>query len=260
MIVVQASDFNLRRAVLRAAHEEEDVVADGRRAVEAIERGFPRVVVRDGSHDWPPVPEGVRLVRIRDTVLEQWESERRAVELPPTRLDHLTQRISTAVEKTGGDRSWVDRSLAELARASGRRLPKALRSFGRRVLEFPSHYTSLHPLAHACGTSRGALKARFRRRDLSSPSTYLRWFRLMAVAHVLSDRDMTVAESASRLGFTSDGNLCRMMASVAEMTPTEVRDPKGWNRLTVTFAWSHLSHERLEAWSTFDRLFERRIA
>ena len=31
--------------------------------------------------------------------------------------------------------------------------------------------------------SRGALKARFRRRDLPSPSTYLRWFRILAVAH-----------------------------------------------------------------------------
>lgn len=260
MIVVQATDRNLRRAVLRAAHHEEDVVADSRRAVEAIERGFPRLVVRDGSHDWPPVPDGVRLVRVQDSVLEQWESERRSVDLPPTRLDHLTRRIATTVEKTTSDRSWVDRSLAELARASGRRLPGALRSFGRRVLEFPSHYTSLHPLADACGTSRGALKARFRRRELSSPSTYLRWFRLMTVAHVLSDREVTVAEAASRLGFTSDGNLCRMMANVAEMTPTEVRSVKGWHRLTVTFAWSHLSDEQLEAWSTLDRLFERRIA
>lgn len=260
MIVVQASDRYLCRAVLRAAHDEEDVVADARRAVEAIERGFPRLVVRDGSHDWPPVPDGVRLVRIRDSVLERWERERWAVELPPTRLDHLTQRISTTVDKRTGDRSWVDRSLAELARASGRRLPGALHSFGRRVLEFPSHYTSLHPLAHACGTSRGALKARFRRRGLSSPFTYLRWFRLMAVAHVLSDREVTVAEAAGRLGFTSDGNLCRMMANVAEMTPTEARSRKGWHRLVVTFAWSHLSHEQLEAWATLDRLFERRVA
>lgn len=260
MIVVQASDRNLRRAVLRAAHDEEDVVADTRRAVEAIERGFPRLVVRDDSHDWPPVPDGVRIVRIRDSVLARWESERRAVELPPTRLDYLAQRISTAVEKTSVDRSWVDRSLADLARASGRRLPGALRSFGRRVLEFPSHYTSLHPLAHACGTTRGALKARFRRRDLSSPSTYLRWFRLIAVAQVLSDPGVTVAEAASRLGFTSDGNLCRMMANVTEMTPTDVRSREGRNRLTVGFAWSHLSYAQLEAWSTFDRLFERRVA
>lgn len=260
MIVVQASDRSLRRAVLRAAHHEEDVVADSRIAVEAIERGFPRLVIRDASHDWPPVPHGVRVVRVGESMLERWETERRSADLPPTRIDHLTQKIRTTVEKTAGDRGWVDRSLAELARASGRRLPGPLRSFGRRILEFPSHYTSLHPLADACGTSRGALKARFRRRDLSSPSTYLRWFRLMAVAHVLSDPEVTVAEAASRLGFTSDGNLCRMMANVTDMTPTEVRSSKGWNRLTVTFAWSHLSHEQLEGWSTLDVLFERRIA
>lgn len=260
MIVVQVSDPALRKAVLRAAHPEEDVVADARLAVEAVERGFPRLVVRDDDHDWPTIPDGIRLVEVGDAVLARWESDRRAKELPPTRVDHLTERVSAVIRRTASERSWVDTALAELTRAAGRQLPPPLRAFGRRVLEFPSHYTSLYPLAEACGTSRGALKALFRRRDLSTPSTYLRWFRLLAVSHVLADREVTVAEAASRLGFTSDGNLCRMMWSVVEMTPTEVRSLRGWNRLLITFAWSHLTSDRLEAWSTLDDLFERRIA
>lgn len=260
MIVVQASDRHLRRAVLRAAHPEEDVVADPETAVDAIERGFPRLVVRDAEHQWPPIPSQVRVSMVRDSTLERWDSERRAAELPPSRLDHLTERMSATIEGTAADRSWADRALAELTRAAGRRLPLPLRSFGRRVLEFPSHYTSLHPLAHACGMSRGALKARFRRRDLSTPSTYLRWFRLMAVSHVLADREVTVAEAASRLGFTSAGNLCRMMWSVIEMTPTDVRSLRGWNRLLITFAWTHLSSRHVEAWATLEDLFERRTA
>lgn len=260
MIVVQASDPHLRRAVLRGAHPEEDVVAEPRLAVEAIERGFPRLVVRDEDHDWPPLPEGVRLVELTTDLLRGWEAERRAVELPPTRLDHLAQRVAGAVEGRAEDRSWVDTSLAELGRAAGRRLPGTLRSFGRRILEFPSHYTTLHPLAEACGTTRGALKARFRRRGLSTPYTYLRWFRLMAVSQLLSDRSVTVAEAASRLGFTSDGNLCRTMWNVLEMTPTDARSLRGWNRILVTFAWSHLTPDRLEAWSTLDQLFDRKTA
>lgn len=260
MIVVQASDPTLRRAVLHAAHPEEDVVADDRLAVEAIERGFPRLVVRDPGHDWPPIPEGVRLFEVDDSVLDRWESERRAAELPPTRLDHLTERISDTVEGSAADRTWTDSALAELSRAAGSRLPLSLRAFGRRILELPSHYTTLHPVADACGLSRGALKARFRRRDLSTPSTYLRWFRILAASHVLSDRSVTVAEAASRLGFTSSGNLCRSMWSVVGMTPTEARSLRGWNRMLVTFAWAHLSPELVEAWSTLDDLFERKIA
>ena len=260
MIVVQASDPYLRRAVLRGAHVEEDVVTEPRLAVEAIERGFPRVVVRDEEHDWPPLGDAVRRVDVTGELLRRWETERRGAELPPTRLDHFTEKVTVLVEATAEDRSWVDRTLSELSRATGRRLPLPLRSFARRILEFPSHYTTLHPLADACGTTRGALKARFRRRELSTPSTYLRWFRLIAVSQLLSDRDVTVAEAASRLGFTSDGNLCRTMWNVLEMTPTEVRSVRGWNRILVTFAWSHLTAGLLEAWSTLDDLFERKTA
>ncbi|MDH3270160.1 MAG: AraC family transcriptional regulator [Gemmatimonadota bacterium] len=260
MIVVQVSDSYLKRAVLRVAPPEEDVVVDSALAVEAIERGFPRLVVRDDRHTWPTVPSGVRLFQISGAILARWEVERRAVALPSTRLDYLADRVGATIDATLADRNWVDTAFADLTRAAGRRLPAPLRAFGRRILEFPSHYTSLHPLAQACGTSRGALKARFRRRGLSTPSTYGRWFRIMAVSHVLSDRSVTVAEAASRLGFTSAGNMCRMMWNVVQMTPTEVRSLRGWNRLLITFAWSHLTPELLESWSSLDELFERKTA
>jgi len=71
-----------------------------------------------------------------------------------------------------------------------------LRAFGRRILEFPTHYHDLHAKARASHLSRGALKARFRRRGLESPYTYLRWFRMMAVSYLLSDREVTVAQAA----------------------------------------------------------------
>lgn len=245
---------------MRAAHWEEDVVMDPRLVVDALEKGFPRLVVRDTVRNWPIIPADVRVLDVGPAVLDRWEAARKASELPPTRLEHLTERIESAIARSAVDRTWVDAALAELSRAAGRRLPSALRGFGRRVMEFPSHYTTLRPLADTCRTSRGALKALFRRRDLSTPSTYLRWFRLMAVGRVLADREVTVAEAASRLGFTSDGNLCRMMWGVCEMTPTEVRSHKGWNRLLITFAWSHLTSDHLEAWSTLDDLFEQRSA
>jgi AraC-like DNA-binding protein len=260
MIVVQVTDASLRKAVVRAAHPEEDVVVDRRLAAMAFEFGFPRLVVRDRASARPEVAGGMPVLDLDEVTLRRWEVERRMQELPPTRLDYQTDRLRRAMEPDASSGIWVDRALADLSRAAGARLPLSLRTFGRRVLEFPIHYTTLHPLATACGASRGALKARFRRRDLTSPSTYLRWFRMMAVADVLSDRSVTVASAARRLGFTSDGNLCRMMLAVTGLTPTEARTLRGWNRLLITFAWQHLSADDLERWATLDELFERRVA
>jgi len=260
MIVVQVSDPYLRRAVCRAAHPEEDVVLEARQAADALDLGFPRLVVRLRDDGRPAPARGIGVLELDDTMLRRWEIERRLVELPPTRLDYLTERLALLMDRTSGERSRVDRTLADLTKATGAQLPHPLRTFARRVLEFPAHYTSLHAVAHACGTSRGALKAKFRRRHLPSPHSYLRWFRMMAVSDLLSDRDVTVAMAARRLGFTSDGNLCRMMAAVAGMTPTEARTLRGWNRLLISFAWTHLPPDALEGWASLETLFTRRVA
>ncbi len=243
-----------------AARPEEDVVADTRLAIEAIDLGFPRLIVRDDAARLPSLSSRSPVLRLDAATLRRWDAERRSIELPPTRLEFSTRRLVTLIEIEALERTWVDGVLAELTRATGAGLPSALRGFARRILEFPVRYTNLHALADACGTSRGALKAKFRRRGLVSPSTYLRWVRAMAVAKVLADRSVTVAVAARRLGFTSDGNLCRMTANVCGMTPTELRTPEGWNRLLISFAWLHLSAPALEAWAEMDELFELRVA
>lgn len=260
MIVVRTSDPYLRKAAIRAAHWEEDVITDARRGREAIEWGWPRLVIGDDLPKGLVSLRGVPHLNVGEDLRRKWEADRRSHELPPTRLDSLSERLAAEIDRHTRERSWVDQALADLSRASGARMPTPLRAFGRRIMEFPAHYTSLKPLASTCGTTRGALKARFRRRGLDSPSAYLRWFRLLAVAHVLEDPSVTVASAARRLGFTSDGNLCRMMWNVAGMNPTEVRLPQGRNRLRLTFAWRLLSAEALEGWATMDDLFDRRVA
>ena len=254
MIVVQVADSHLKRAVCRGALLERGL------AVDAIERGFPRLVIREAGSRYGPVPAGTQLLEIDEGTLRRWEMERRSVELPPSRLVHTTARLTALMDRVGSERAPADRVLADLTRAAGARLPLPLRAFGRRILEFPVHYTTLHEVADACGTSRGALKAKFRRRGLDSPYTYLRWFRVMAVADLLSDRSITVAAAAQRLGFTSDGNMCRSMLSLTGMTPTEVRTLPGWNRLLITFAWTYLSEDALKGWVELDDLFARRVA
>jgi len=124
-------------------------------------------------------------------------------------------------------------------------------------MEFPSHYVDLHPLARVTGLSRGALKARFRRRGLVSPFVYVRWFRALAAAHLLADREVTTLQAAHRLGYTTGGNFCRTIKSVTGLSSTEVRGIHGWNRLLVTFAWRHLGPEALAGWGELEDLFVR---
>ena len=57
-----------------------------------------------------------------------------------------------------------------------------MRPFGRRVLEFPIRSTTVHSLACASPASPVVLKARFRHREVTSPSTYSRRFRLISSA------------------------------------------------------------------------------
>lgn len=264
MIIAYTSDPLVRAALLRAGHPEEDVIVDPVLADEALAFGYPRLVVcvpadvgygtGFRSERIPPV------LRISADVLARWEEERHLERRPVGRVEWMARALRDMVDRDTGEVSWVDRTLSELARAAGMPLPPALRAFARRVLEFPSHYDDLHPLASACGLSRGALKARFRRRGLPSPYAYLRWFRIMAVAYALSDRSVTVAQVANRLGFTSDGNLCRSMLSLTRVTPTEARTLHGWNRLLISFAWTHLRADAVDAWRLMDDLFARRVA
>jgi AraC-like DNA-binding protein len=195
-----------------------------------------------------------------DALLGRWEADWWSAEVPGTWSRFVTTRLRSLVDRSFDRPTWVDAALANLSRAAGARLPLPLRAFARRVLEFPIRYTSLDPITAECGLSKGALKAKFRRRGLSSPSTYLRWFRVMCVAEVLSDRSVTVSAAAHRLGFTSPGNMCRTMAALTKLTPTEARTVRGWNTLLLSFAWMHLTPQALEAWADLEELFERRVA
>jgi AraC-like DNA-binding protein len=186
--------------------------------------------------------------------------ERRSHEVPPPRVDYLAGRLRLLVARDTDGPTWVDRALADLSRAAGARLPGPLRTVGRRVMEFPLHYADLHGLAVATGMSRGALKARFRRRGLPSPAHYVRWFRVLAAAQLLADRKVTTMDAAHRLGFTTGGNFCRTIKAVSGFTSSDVRSVQGWNRLIVTFAWRALQRDALEQWATLDELFARAAA
>lgn len=249
MIAARCHDPVLRRALLDAAPADEDVVTEVELVAEALQMQWARLLVRDDGFIARDRPPKVAVLDLDDATLRRWETERRSVPVPLSRLDFLTRRLRVLIEPSSADASWVDAALADLSHAAGARLPMPLRAFARRVMEYPTRYRSLHEVARACCMSRGALKARFRRRGLASPSVYLRWFRLMAAAELLSDRSTTVSSAAHRVGFTSAGNFCRTMATLAQLTTTEVRAVHGWNKLLITFAWNHLTPAALDAWA-----------
>jgi AraC-like DNA-binding protein len=266
MIVGLCTDPILRAALRRTAHPEEDVFLDERLAAAALTLGSPRLVVYVPEDSHPLVRRltyldpAVRTVAITQATLRGWEARRRTREVPPTRVDHAVGELRALLASDVPPPSRVDRALADLSRAAGARLPGPLRSVARRVMEFPVHYADLHGLAEVSGSSRGALKARFRRRGLPSPSAYVRWFRVMAAAQLLADREVTTSQAAHRLGFTTGGNLCRAITSTTGLTSSELRSGPGWNRLLLTFAWKYLGQDALAQWDTLGDLFVREVA
>src|SRR5690606_15585764 len=109
-------------------------------------------------------PREVPVLHLPEERLRAWEGDRRRAEVPVPRLEDLCVRLRAAISGCPTGPNWVDGTLAELGRASGGALPFAFASFARHVLELPRQYTEIADLSKTFDLSRGALKARFRRR------------------------------------------------------------------------------------------------
>ncbi len=257
MILLSVRDPVLRLAVERCARPDEAVVGDEPWVKLALEHGYPRVHVRDdvprrsSSVQRPAVP----VLWVSGEMLQGWDHERRKLEVLLPRTDYLARRLSAVISEVSLDATWVDRLLADLGRAVGSPLPLPFRAFTRHTLELPAKYTSLGDIAAEVEISPGALKARFRRKGLESPFTFLRWLRSFAVAELLADPDVKVAQAAEALGFTSDTNMCRMVKVLTGETPGSLRDPGVGRTLRVAFVREHLGRGALEGWARLEGLF-----
>jgi AraC-like DNA-binding protein len=263
MILGLFADPVLRASLWRAASSEEDVIVDPAAIRDAVLHGFPRLIIHDADNARTVErllegQYGVTVVNLSDEAVTAWNVDRRKAPILRSREDFATERIRVLLRGERPRPNWVDHALRDLSKAAGAQLPPVLRGFGRRVMEFPARYDDLHGFCDTTGLSRGALKARFRRRGLHSPSIYLRWFRVMAAAHVLRDSAVTTLHASHRLGFTTDGNFCRAITTTSGITPTELRSEKGWQRLVVLFSRDYLGPDALDAWSSLDPLFHRR--
>jgi AraC-like DNA-binding protein len=261
VILVSSRDRLIQFAVGRVARPDEAVVVDPDWIDEALAHGFARLVVCDDEGTLPTsLGRHVPTLHVSCGLLRSWERERARSEVPAPRVVYVAERLRPWVARAAVPATWVDRLIGDLSRATGGVLPLPFRAFARHALELPSRYTDLRAHAALSGLSRGALKARFRRRGLGSPFTYLRWLRALAVAEVLSDADVTVAAAAQALGFTSDTNMCRMVRAVTGVTPGRLRESGARRELLLAFASRCLAPSQLESWNGLVDLFERRVA
>ena len=266
MILAPIQDRTLRMAVRRAALPEEDVLHRLEDVRQALRFGYPRLLVCRAEDRIPLRDEillwnrTVPVLEISGPTMRRWESEWQVDGLAVTRIDDSALRLRRLIGRAATDSVWVEGVFSDLTHTLGRGLPPEFRGFSRRVLEFPSWYSSLTLLGGAFGLSPGAVKARFHRRGLPSPSRYLRWFRLLAAARVLSDPEETTLTASFRLGFASDGNFCRWVRATSGLTPSSLRDWNGRLLLLIRFAEECLPDGSLERWESFEGLFLRLVA
>lgn len=266
MILAAVSERFLQDATASAALPEEDCLVDEREILAALRFGFPRLLVYSREEQSSLVQSAAMLIPGLPTValtrpmLSDWDRSWRNAGGGTSRTEDAGRRLAALGQLSSRPPRWVEDVFRHLSNATGGPLPTAFRGFSRRILEFPRRYPDLHSVADLTGCSRDALKARFRRRDLPSPSRYLRWLRTMAVAYALGEDGATTASVAYRFGYSSGGNLCRSVQGLVDHTTLELRENIARNRLMLRFAAELLDSDQLAGWRVLDDLFVRRAA
>ncbi|MGW8265994.1 MAG: helix-turn-helix domain-containing protein, partial [Longimicrobiales bacterium] len=266
MILAPLADPVLRATVRRAALPEEDVFHRIEEVSQAMRFGFPRLLVYQpedrfsASSEKEAGKQRIPVLAITGSTLRRWESAWRAQGLASSRIDVSALRLRTLMRAASGSSNWVDWVFADLTLILGRGLPDDFKGFARRVMEYPARYSSLSDLGRFLHPSPGALKARFRRRGLPSPSAYLRWFRVVAAGRLLADPQETTLTSSFRMGFTSDGNFCRWVQATCGYPPSALRGREGRMLVLLRLATEMFPPGAMEAWESLGGVFLREIA
>lgn len=261
MIIAPVTDRSLRAIIRRAALPVEDVFYGQEEVRSALRFGYPRLLICLAEQQeslrrlLPAESRRPPVLALAKPTLRSWAEAWGADGLAVSPLDDSALRLRQIIGDMAQKDDWVEGVFAELTQIVGRGLPPEFRGFARRVLEFPYHYSSVEVLGTTAGLSAGALKGRFRRRGLPSPSRYLRWFRLLAAAQVLSDSRETILSASFRLGFASDGNFCRWVTATSGLPPSSLRDWDSRLRIVIRLAEDCLPASALRDWKRLGGLF-----
>jgi len=266
MILAPVQNRILRSIVRRAALPDEDVFHLPGAIRDALRFGYPRLMVCPEAdlaqirRFMGPDVAGVPTLAVGDAMLQDWWTAWESRGTAASRIDHSALRLRRLMADVARDPRWVEVIFSHLTQIAGQSLPMELKGFSRRILEFPARYVSLDRAGEGFGLTPGALKGRFRRRGLPSPSSYLRWFRLLAAGQILSDPSETTLSTSLRLGFASDGNFCRWVTAISRMNPSDLRAWEGRLLLLVRMAEECFPPGALEKWRSLKGLFVRQVA
>ena len=261
MILAAVRDPFLLHSVRRAALPAEDVFSSENDVSDALQLGFPRVAVIERGIEGEV--EGMLRARGSDLpVLELATLDLPGLKRSPSaiaiqRIDTAPARMRQLINEAALPVDWVEGLLRDLGRAAGHALPPELSALGRRTLEFPSRYARLDEVAEAVGLTPGALKARFRRRDLPSPFAYTTRLRALCASELLSRHDMTTARVAFHLGYSSNGNLCRAFRALTGLTLSQASTLEGRLDVLTRISREVLTPDYLRRWAALDPLFVR---
>jgi AraC-like DNA-binding protein len=266
MILAPIQDRTLRNVVRRAALPDEDVFHRKEDVRRASRMGYPRLLVCEADNrrrirdEFGLDRREIPVLAIGSPTVRSWETAWEGHGLALNRIDDSALRLRRLIGQSAIRPDWTEGVYSDLTKTLGRGLPLELKGFSRRIMELPVLYSSLGSLGQAFGLSPGALKGRFRRRGLPSPSRYLRWFRLLAAARVLADPDETILTASFRLGFASDGNFCRWVRANSGNPPSALRDRKGRTLLLLRMTEDCFPDGSLDGWDSLGRLFSRQVA
>lgn len=95
-----------------------------------------------------------------------------------------------------------------------------------RIHEYPSRNWTLTSLAREAGLSRAAFAKQFRDSIGETPYAYLTRWRMGITAQLLEQTDLTLAEIAAQVGYSSEYSLSRAFKQARGTSPIRARDEK----------------------------------
>lgn len=94
---------------------------------------------------------------------------------------------------------------------------------------------SAHGLARSAGVSERTLTRHFAILGLPAPGTVLRWVRTLLALQELRNPHRSVAQAAKHVGYSSHTAFRSTLRQLTGMSPTEARNPQGYQRALTAF-------------------------
>jgi len=124
---------------------------------------------------------------------------------------------------------------ADIMRVVPQGAPALLHLIMSRALQLTWPWHTVRSLARAIGLHRKTLATHLASLGFPPPSTVICWCRVLVVAHMLSTTRRSVTDVAYQLDYSSGSALRNMLKRYAQLRPTDVRRPGGFELVARKF-------------------------